>query len=348
MNEGSPRILIVRLSAIGDVVRVVPVLHVLRETYPDARIDWAVERKSASIIEEHPFLDELHVFERKGSFGNAARDFWAFSRRIRANRYDIVLDFHGILKTGLLTGISGARTRVGFSWPRAQEGSFLFTNRKVRLSSARLNRVEENLALCSAVAPKVSWPSITLYVAPDVQHCVEEYFEEVFDGGKQVVLIHAPVDRPEKQWPLSYYAELADHLMADGRFEVLLTWGPGQLELAQEVARLARRKPVVAPEMPDLKHYAWLAHLAALYIGGDTGPMHIASAMGTPVVAIFGGTDPAKHAPYRPPYEVLYHGDPAHPRAHSPAERLQNITPEMAYDACIRLLSQNKQPAQTS
>jgi lipopolysaccharide heptosyltransferase I len=340
MERGTPKILIVRLSAIGDVVRALPILHVLREAHHDARIDWAVERKSAAVLEGHPCLDRLLVFDRPEEFKEGAKAFLAFCRQIRSTRYDIVLDAHGILKSGLITRFSGAKRRIGFARPRAQEGSWLCTNKRVRLDSPHLNRVEENLALVGAVVPKVRYPSVTLYVPPEVQEAVEEYADETFDGGKCVVAVHAPVDRPEKQWPLSHYSDLCDLLLSDGRFEVLLTWGPGQLEVAQEVALGCRRTPIIAPETSDLKHYAWLVHQCGAYVGGDTGPMHIASAMGTPVVAIFGGTDPRKHAPYRPPFRTL-HAAPE--EALTPGERLLRTTPEEVYDAVIDVLAEAHQ-----
>ncbi|HOS04201.1 MAG TPA: glycosyltransferase family 9 protein [Candidatus Hydrogenedentes bacterium] len=332
--DGKPRILIVRLSAIGDVVRVLPALHVLREAHPDARIDWAVERKSSDIVLGHPALDETLIFDRPRGLAQSFRSFAAFCRTVRKNRYDVVIDFHGLFKTGLIAASSGASQRYGFARPRAQEGSFLFTNRKVRLVNPRMNRVEENLALIEGRAPNYRWPNITLYVPSSVQEEVDAFFDSTFESGKLVVAMHVPVDRAEKRWPDAHFAALADMLLADGRFEVMLTWGPGQFEALESVLRHAHRHPVIAPETPTLKHYAWLAHRSAAYVGGDTGPMHIAAAMGTPVVAIFGDTDPAKHAPCRLPHIVLHNATPGI----SAAERLASITPEIAYDACLDLL----------
>lgn len=342
MTDGKPRILILRLTAIGDVVRVLPTLHVLRDTFPKARIDWAVEQKAAGALEGHPALDKVLVFERPQKKTRAFREFLAFCRRVRANRYDIVLDYHGIFKSGIITALSGARERIGFSRPRSQEGSWLFTNKKVKLPHQRMNRVEENMALCNVLACRKEWPNVTIYVPPETQQAVDDFFEETFDGGKLVAVIHVPVDREEKQWPAEHYAELSDLLLADGRFEVLLTWGPGQLDVVQEVVRLSRRNPVVAPEIVDLKHYAWIAQRADLFFGGDTGPMHIAWLMGTPTVVVFGGTDPAKHAPFAGAHAVL--ADEALRAGKLPTsleaarESLESIIPEAAYDACITLL----------
>jgi lipopolysaccharide heptosyltransferase I len=343
MLNGIPRILIIRLSAIGDVVRVLPALECLREAHPHAQIDWVVEAKAAGVLSEHPSLDQVLVFERGAGARENLRRFRQLMKQVRANRYDIVLDFHGILKSGLLMAASRAEERYGFARPRAQELSWLFAKKRTALSSQRLNRIEENLLLCENVAPRLQSLEAHISVPPEVEDDVEAFYERAFDGGKRIVVLHVPVDRPEKQWPLEYFAVLGDLLDADGRFNVLLAWGPGQFEAVSQVARSARRNLQVAPETVTLKHYAWMVHQADLFVGGDTGPMHIASAMGVPVVALFGGTDPLKHGPYREPSRCLYADGP--PEAWRPADvveaqaRLRRLTPEMVYDACVKLLA---------
>ncbi|MBI5095711.1 MAG: glycosyltransferase family 9 protein [Candidatus Hydrogenedentes bacterium] len=340
MENGIPRILIVRLSAIGDVVRVLPALHALRNAFPNAQIDWAVERKSADIVEGHPALDRVLIYERTNARTlDSARTFLEFCQRIRKSHYDMVIDFHGIFKSGLVSLFSRAPQRFGFARPRARELSYLFVNKRVKLGQQVLNRIEENLALSDFISPQHHTLDVTIDVPVEIQDHVNDFFDNTFDGGKLVVAMHVPVDRAEKQWPVEHFAALADFLLADGRFDVLLTWGPGQRAAVDEVIERTRRNPVVAPESPDLKHYAWLAHRSDLYFGSDTGPMHIASAMGAAVAAVFGGTDPARHAPYREPYEVLYTSDPGL----NAKQRLEHITPEMAYDACVRLTVHRKE-----
>ena len=341
MINGVPRILIVRLSAIGDVVRVLPALHALRNRYPNAQIDWAVEQKSYDIVAGHPALDQIHVFERGDGILNNLGAFLAFCSLIRSSKYDWVIDFHGIAKTGLISRLSGAKLRYGFARPRAQEFSYLATNRKVPLISKYMNRIEENLELCKVLEAKVHSLDVLIDIPEDVEDTIEEYFHKTFHGAKMVVAVHAPVDRPEKQWPIEYFAALTDMIMSDGRYEVLLTWGPGQRETVDAVMKLIHGKPHIAPETPDLKHYAALVARCDLYFGGDTGPMHIASAMDTPVVAVFGGTHPAQHAPLRKPSQVLYAGPDIPTRSIDKvnAEALfREITPEIAYDVCVQEL----------
>jgi len=340
LQNGVPRILLIRLSAIGDVVRVLPAVHALRDAYPHAQLDFAVEPKSVDVVSDHPALDNVLVFERVDSAWQGSTAFMNFCREVRDRRYDIVVDFHGILKSGLIARTSGARKRFGFAPPRSQEMSHLCYSQAVPLVSQRMNRIEENLELCKALDARRARLDVRITIPEEVEDEVEEYVHRFFGGGKELVVVHAPVERPEKQWPLAHFAGLCDRLLADGRSDVLLTWGPGQQQIAEEGASLARREPRVAPQLPSLKHFAALMQHARLFFGGDTGPMHIASAMDAPVVVVFGGTDPAKHNPLRPPFEVLYAGSPQFPAKISLAQAaawLEAVTPDMAYDACVRL-----------
>lgn len=340
MINGVPRILFIRLSAIGDVVRVLPALHALRDLYPNAQIDWAVERRAADILTGHPGIDRVLIFERPEGAWKSTTEFTEFCAQVRASRYDIVLDFHGIFKSGLIMRASGAKKRYAFAPPRAQELSHLAATDTVKLPSNRMNRIDENLELCKVLGAKRHTLDVLIAVPEEVQDEIDAFFDATYHGAKKIAVLHVPVERPEKQWPLAYFAALSDLLESDGRFEVLLTFGPGQRGVAEDVQRLAKRNPMIAPAMPDLKHMAWLAQHADVFFSGDTGPMHIASAMGTPVVAVFGGTDPAQHAPLRQPSEVLYAG----PERRAKSIDLVNgpgylalITPAMAYDACVRM-----------
>lgn len=342
MLNGVPRILIIRLSAIGDVVRVLPALHCLRETYPNAQIDWVVEKKSAAILEGHPSIDQLLVFERSKDFRSSFKAFRSTLKQIRENRYDIVMDFHGLFKSGLMTAASRAPERYGFSRPRSQEGSYLFTNKKVKLGDEIQNRMHENLALCEPLAKGIKSLDVLIHIPDDALDMADDFMEECFHGNKKVVALHPPVERPEKQWPLEHYSALADMLLSDGRFEVLLTWGPGQLEMVREVAAKTSRKLVIAPETDSLKEYMALVQGSDLYFGGDTGPMHIASALDVPVIAVFGGTKPEQHATLRQPYRILCAqydlSDKVDVTDMSEEAKMACITPEMAYDACVDLL----------
>lgn len=349
MKNGIPRILVVRLGAIGDVVRVLPSLHALRAGFPSAQIDWAVETKSKDIVEGHPDLDSVHVFDRSPVLSESIGNFLRFCRTIKRSRYDIVVDFHGVFKSGAILWASGAPDRYGFAAPRARELSHLVTNRKKKLSGDLLNRVEENLQLCELLAPRPGAVEFALHVSDEIHSEIDGYFEETFGAGKLVVAMHVPMDRHEKRWPHANFAGLADLLLADGRFEVVMTWGPGQLDDVHKVLAESRRHPYVAPEMADLKHYMGLISRADLYFGCDTGPMHIAYAMGTPVVVLFGGTKPEQHGPVIGAVQTLtpesVNGNGLDVKGRKGNERMALITPEAAYDACVRAVSSPGPPS---
>ena len=348
MMHGTPRILIIRLSAIGDVVRVLPALHAIRDNHPYAQIDWAVEKKSAEAVLDHPALDQVLIFDRPSVKGEGFRAYRDFCKRVRAENYEVVVDFHGILKSGFLAWRSGARTRHGFSPPRAQEFSWLFTNRRTGLPREVLNRVEENLRLAEALGPRPAHVTATIQIPSELEQQVDHFVDDFFGDGKLLVALHAPVERPEKQWPLTCFAELSDLLIGDGRFDVLLSWGPGQREIVEKLANMCRRKPQIAPETPGLKDYAALVQRCDIYIGGDTGPMHIAAAVGTPVLAIFGGTDPRRHTPFGSACEVFFAGTgDGEVTKKDAAGRLAAITPEEVYDTCLRFLKEQKMLAGT-
>jgi len=341
MLNGVPRILIIRLSAIGDVIRVLPALHALRDQHPYAQIDWAIEPKAAAIVEDHPAIDRVLVFDRPPHMRDSMKSFREFCKEIRESRYDVAFDFHGILKSGWILRATRAPERYGFAAPRAQEGSHLFANKRVRLPKQRLNRIEENLALCELAGARATTLDVEVEIPEEVGEDTDAFMQEAFDGGKRLIAVHAAVDRPEKQWPLDRYAKLCDMLLADGRFDVMLTWGPGQRDVAVQVSQIGFRKPVIAPETPTLKHLASLLQCCSLYVGGDTGPMHLASAMGAATVALFGGTDPALHAPFRDPCRVLYKGpNPAPPRVDTKhgARYLASIEVDEAFEACMGIL----------
>jgi lipopolysaccharide heptosyltransferase I len=342
MLNGLPRILIIRLSAIGDVVRVIPALHCIREVHPNAQIDWVVEAKSAEVLRDLPALDNIILFDRSGDFFRSAREFLKTMKQIRANRYDYVVDFHGIFKSGLFTFFSGAPERIGFERPRSQELSYLSTSKKVKLGPEIVNRMHENLSLCDVFYTGPKPLDVALSISEDDSSLMEEFLEEQFHGAKTIVAIHVPVERPEKQWPIEYFSTVIDMLLSDGRFDVVLTWGPGQREIVEEVALACKRDPVISPQLATLKQYMALVQSADMYLGGDTGPMHIASALDVPVVAIFAGTNPAQHSPLREPLEILSEFPSGDTRQKLPiteaASRMKEITPEMVFDACVRLV----------
>lgn len=344
------RFLIIRLSAIGDVVRTMPAVKGLRERYPDAYVAWLVEEKSSDILADCPYLDRVIVFPRRqlvgktgspASAGTRARSLKEFVRELRRERFDTVLDSHGIFKSGMLALLSGAKERIGFHRNYTKEFNFLFVNRAVVPAGMRINRFERNISLVESLDSAPSNLDVEIVIPDDVKRKVGKLLEPI-DRNKPLVAIHPTTSRPFKLWDSRNYAKVADKLMTDGGAQVLITCGPGERDAAQQVvARMQSAAPPVI-QSGSLREYAWLVKQADLYFGGDTGPMHIASAMGSPIVAMFGPTDPVVNGPYRQPHRVLYKDMPCSPckerRCSRNLECMTTITVEEAYDAILDML----------
>jgi len=344
--EDDARILVVRLSAIGDVVRTIPAVRAVRETLPNAHIGWAVEDKVASILEDSPYVDTLHVLPRRVWRQNyfRMRPFWTFVGGIRAAGYDLALDFHGNAKSGVVTWLSGAACRVGFTREYCKEFNHLATTRHVVPPGERINRYERNFSL---VEPIVGPPPHDLHVDIPIgeseRRDVDSFLADWRDPSRPLIVVHPVTSRPFKVWPAESYAQVCDELAAGpARCQVLLTWGPGERDATERVAELAANNITLAPPTGSLKHFAYLVSRADIYFGGDTGPMHIASTMETPVVAIFGSTDPVVNGPYRQPHRVLYAELDCSPCNERKCERarecMTRITPDAAVGAVRELL----------
>jgi len=301
--------LVIRLSAMGDVVRTLPAVSVLRVAYPQAHIAWLVEPLSASALEAQPWIDEVLVFPRqelasllaKGRTVALARRIRELVRELRERRFDCVVDFHSILKSGLLSRASGAPRRIAYAPPFGREGSWLFATDLARLRvpqpGAKLSRFERNLALVRFLGVDAQPDSLPWRIAPDAKKRMAELL-----GEERPVVIHPGTsDRtPYKRYTVEGYAAVARALHASHGLSCVVTVGPalGDRTFAEAIVAAAEGKARIAPATPTLADLAALFAHARLYIGSDTGPMHVASLVGTPVVQLLGPTDPVENAPY--------------------------------------------------
>ncbi|MCZ6464707.1 MAG: glycosyltransferase family 9 protein [Proteobacteria bacterium] len=294
----------IRLGAVGDVVRTLPAVSALRAHYSDAHLTWMVERKAASVVETQPWVDEVMLFPRealsdlvrRGRWLAAAGEAGRWIAALRRGGFDLVLDFHGILKSGLLARLSGAPLRVGYAAPVAREGSWLFTNRRVRLGDTRLSRFERNEALVRFLAVTESAAQAPLCVP----EAARERVRASLGAGPAPVVLHPGTSdsTPYKRWDPEQYGALAKLLAGADGVSCIVSFGPGERELARSVVDAAGGAARLAPETPSLPDLAALFAWCRLFVGSDSGPLHVASLVGTPVVQILGPTDPVVNAPY--------------------------------------------------
>jgi len=345
------RILIVRLSAIGDVVNTLPALTALRRHFPEARIGWVVEDKARGILDGHPMLQIVHVYERrrwqKGMFrsrslGATTREAAGLARELRDGRYDLAIDFQGNLKSGVFTRLSGACARLGFGSGQCREGNFLFTNIHVTPPEDAVHRVARHLSLLAPLGVNTARSEPVLPSAREHQDRVDALLDEVGAGERIVAVIHGGTSAfgTFKRWPAARYGEVARRLEDRGDVRVVLTGGPGEEALVGAIRRSAGGGPAPLPPL-SLPELTALFTRASLFIGGDTGPLHMACAAGVPTVALYGPKDPRLYGPYFGRHIVIRHDLPCSPcekRSCDDPVCMTSITAQEVLEAAERLL----------
>ncbi|MBI4601299.1 MAG: glycosyltransferase family 9 protein [Planctomycetes bacterium] len=298
------KILLVRTSALGDVVHTLPALDALRESFPSAEIHWLVEPLGARLLEGHPKLDRLVVLPRQRWKRDArsplrwpaiAVEVLRLAAGLRRERYDLVIDFHGNLRSAAILALAGGRRRIGFHRADAAEagGSLLTTHAAARVPP-RTSKVEKNLALVRELGFSRDCPPGTLGLREEDRLWARALVASLPGSGPAVGL-HPAVSRfgDLKRWPPERFRELIDLLREHHDARVLVTWGPGEREAAEVVGR-----PTVLPEEVGLLRFAAVLEALDLFIAADTGVLPIAALLGTPTVGLYGPKDAAVYGPY--------------------------------------------------
>jgi heptosyltransferase-1 len=318
------RILIVRLGSMGDVFHALPAVVELRNAFPEAHIGWAIERRWTPLLvaeetplsgptsPQRPLVDGVHVVNtlawRKAPFSD---ETWSEVlnrfREIRAQHYDIAIDFQGSMKSAAVALLSGASTRIGFAQPREKPASMFYTS-PVRTAACHV--IDQNLSLISILRPeefKRQQSSVAIPLRPpaavNVFPCDPAAESNLWRRLNAVAptarfaILNPGAGWGAKQWPASRYGEVARALHDDG-VTSLVNYSPTEEPLAREVE--AASGGAARAVFCTLSELIELTRRAALFIGGDTGPMHLANTLGIPVVALFGPTDPARTGPYPP------------------------------------------------
>lgn len=298
------KVLIVKVSALGDVVHALPVLAYLKSADADMQIDWLVEQSFSPFLDEHPLIDNLYRIDtkawRKSGVMASTRGALSIIRAVRKNRYDCVLDLQGNAKSAMFTLPSGAPLRFGFDRGGVRESlNLLATNRKVPLGADDYHVTDRSLAIARAAFPGGTEfiNAGPLPVNEDAASRVILKLEENHFSGPALVVLHYGTTWVTKHWPLVSWQSLANRLLNELGIRPVLTWGNDQeLSAVQSIQRACGDRALVWPR-GDLKDLTALLAKADLVVGSDTGPVHIAAAVGTSTVSIFRVTDPKRNAP---------------------------------------------------
>lgn len=301
-------ILIVKLSAIGDVIHALPSLAALRDLYPRAHITWVVEEASADLVRNHPYLDRVLVSRRK----NWGRDFAAgrvrksfqeiasFISELRDRRYDLVIDFHGLFKSSFIVSLSGGKRKLGYD--SMQELSGLFLNEKIPedMNKHAVDRYLDFLRHLGADIKNIRC------VLPDDREAVqkiENLMKEFSLQEKKFIAVNPVALWETKLWSDERFASLADEINNQLKIKVVFTGN--EKEPLERITKLMTTEGINLGGRTSLIELASLYKKARTVISTDSGPMHLAAAVGTPVVALFGPTDPKRTGPYGPGHTVI-------------------------------------------
>lgn len=298
-------ILIIRLSSIGDVLKCTVVIDKLRERFPQARLTWLVETKSKGVLEGNPKLDEIIVWERKEwsrqarktrNYLRFGRQLYKFVRDIRARQFDLVVDLHGLPRSGMISFFSGAPYRICYD--QAKKHSHLWANIRVTPDRQQDTTIMQYYAgLLRGLGANTAGLRMHMPVLPADEEFAEQFMlqHRLVPGG--FIIINPATSWKSKCWPAEYYAALADRISATCRLPILLTGGPADGELVQAIIGQMHSQAINVCGQTTLRQLAAIIKQASLFISGDTGSLFIAEAVGTPTLSLFGPTDPDWHAP---------------------------------------------------
>ncbi len=325
------RLLIVKTSSLGDVIHVLPVVQAIKDAAPHLTLGWVVRRRCADILTGNPAIDHLYVLPDKPSL----RELLKLRRDLHSAQYDIALDMQGLSLSGLVSRLSGAPTRIG--WDRNREGNALFlTHPLVPGKAGDAHEVDLLYGFADALGVHSQHPEFT----PQPYLAAENVATEEWLSGlpRPRIALNVGASRAYKRWPLENWVELAQVLTQAGRSIVFV----GDKTDAETVAQIT---PTLSANFVDLSGKTSLRELASvlaacdLLISGDSGPMHLAVAVGTRTVAIFGATNPVRHGPYGARNTVLHDPVPGllvpgkRPTEAEGAACMARVTPERVLDA---------------
>lgn len=308
-----PRIALIRLGAMGDCIYTLPLVSALKDRFPSAQVIWIVDARNQEIPRLHPGVDDVTVVDTRGwrrdlpagGLGRVAGEIRAIRRAWAAQRYDIALDPQGSIKSGFMAWLTRAPVRVGFVRSACREGmNVLFTTHRVD-PPADGHIVRKNLSLLGPLDIRTESPDFGIRLSQDAEARVSSLLQQAGIGpGDRLVGMHPGAGSPRKRWDPDRYGRVGDRLQERESVRVILTAGPGEEAVVARVASRMQRAPVVLASL-RVGELAALLCRYALLIAGDTGPLHLAAALGCPTVAIYGPSDPVQVAPVGQGHRVL-------------------------------------------
>jgi lipopolysaccharide heptosyltransferase I len=345
MPEMYKNILLIKPSSLGDIVMALPALSSLRRSFPHARITWLVRPEFAPIIEGHPHLDEIILFDRK-SLGKAWWNPAAFGqlldliRRLRRGRFDAVLDLQGLFRTASLAWLSGCTRRFGPIW--RHEFAHWFYTTAVPPRAEWVHVIDYYRKLLEAMGASDLGVEFVLPEKPAAAAAVRELLsQQKIDANRYAVIIPGSA-QVSKCWPADRFAALADRLATEHGLAVLATGGKSESPMIEQIQSLAKRPIANLAGRTTLPELVEVLRRAKLVVSNDTGPGHIAAALGRPLVMMFSWSNPLRVGPYGRPECVVGRDIESRGlaiRSRNPAHAIQHIAFDEVYAKAIEQLA---------
>ncbi|MCI5126641.1 MAG: glycosyltransferase family 9 protein [Candidatus Electrothrix sp. AR5] len=353
------RILIIKPSSLGDIIHTLPVAHAIKRCFPNCFIGWIAQQSFAPLLQEDDSIDAVYPIQIP-STSDPQAGRWALPKALKATistlqqlhrefqqkPYDLILDLHASFRSGLLGRTNPGGRRVGFS--RAKELNTFFQDHLIKLPAATEHAQDKNLLFCTYLGIKAADEDFHLSTSEEERQALQQFLHSYRLTDTSPLIYANPAARWQtKFWPIEHWATLTDKLQKQS-LPVVFGGSPQVTEYITSIAQLMKTDPIIAAGRLTLPQSAALIQHASLYIGLDSGPMHIAALARTPVVALFGPTHPNKVGPYNlmsregSEHRIVRAEEleclECRKRSCSHLSCMQKISPEMVYEAAISLL----------
>ncbi len=331
----APRILITRLSAIGDCILTLPLVCTLRDHFPNASLVWAIEPLAARLLGQHQAVDEFLVIPK--GWLKSPRTIRTLRHQLRARQFDYVLDPQSLTKSSVLGWLSAAPRRIGFAAPRGRETA-PWLNRET-IDVGDLHLVDATLRLLEPLGIEPTKIRFDVPISADVEARTEQYLQHAFLT-KGYITINCAASNAARIWPARRFGRVARYLGEQYGLPSVVTWaGASEAERAAHIVAKSGGHALLAPDT-SLQELAALQRRARLMIGSDTGPLHLAAAVGTPCLGLYGPTRAARSGPYGSAhYTIESEVPPQQRRRRHDDTMMRRISVESVCEACDELLT---------
>jgi len=346
------KILIVKLSAIGDVIHTLPSLNAIRKHYPDAHITWLIEEAASSLVVGHEALNRVIISKRtqwiKKVFGPSClkniKEAYQFIKKLRDTEYDLIIDFQGLLKSGILIALAKGKRKTGFDkGMEHMEHSYIFLNERIPPVNMDNHALLRNLMLINALGIKSKEIEYKIPVSDHTRKFIDSILLRHGIKSSELLVAINPVAKWEtKLWDNRKFALLADRLIEKYNTSVIFTGSQSDKNTMEDIMSFMSKRAVNLAGKTTLKTLAALYEKTRFVISTDTGPMHMAAAVGTPVIALFGPTAPWRTGPFGSEHKILRSGvecSPCFKRQCSTIDCMKQISVEQVLDAANSILS---------